>query len=39
MSRVSTVGLALIASKLGLVWVFNVADSSIDLGIGLLLLS
>jgi signal peptidase II len=27
------------ASKLGFVWVFNVADSSIDLGIGLLLLS
>ena len=27
------------ASKLGFVWVFNVADSSIDVGIGLLLLS
>jgi signal peptidase II len=27
------------ASKLGFVWVFNVADASIDLGIGCLLLS
>ena len=27
------------ASKLGFVWVFNVADSSIDVGIGLLLLA
>jgi signal peptidase II len=27
------------ASKLGFVWVFNIADSSIDVGIGLLLLS
>jgi signal peptidase II len=27
------------ASKLGFVWVFNVADCSIDVGIGLLLLA
>lgn len=27
------------ASKLGFIWVFNVADASIDVGIGLLLLS
>jgi signal peptidase II len=27
------------ASKLGFVWVFNVADASIDIGIGLLLLA
>ena len=27
------------ASKLGFVWVFNVADSSIDVGIGLVLLA
>jgi len=26
------------ASKLGFIWVFNVADSSIDVGIGVLLL-
>ena len=27
------------ASKIGFVWVFNVADTSVDIGIGLLLLA